>query len=306
MAQKKPAVSVIIPFYNRIEWTVQAIDSVRGQTFSNFEIILVDDGSTEPVNLPLRIRKDKRIRYHRLQNGGVSRARNFGMSVSKGELVAFLDSDDMFLPDKLEKQVRFMECDPEIYFSHTSYILMDTTGSYIKTNDSGEFSGMVYPGIINECPIATPTVMMRRKLADEFRFPETIHIGEDNITWIRIARKYHVHGILEPLTKVRKHDNNAAYNTDKLLEGRRNILEAAFSEDGSLNADFKRRSFELIETQVRNADSQNCIHDDEKIENFIYLVRLIVTRRFIKPIVLKGLYPLLNFAYTFYERRIKQ
>lgn len=301
-------VSVIIPFYNRLDWTVQSIDSVLKQTYTNFEIILVDDGSTEIINFPDYIKNDSRIKYFKLENSGPSRARNYGMTVSEGEYIAFLDSDDLFLPEKLEKQISFMEENDEVCFSHTSYILMDKNNSYIKTIDSGEFCGSVYPKIINSCPVATPTVMIRKDLANKFRFPETIRIGEDNIFWIQIARKYDIWGLIEPLTKVRKHDSNAAYDMGKLVEGRLNILNFSFEQDKTLSKGFKCKSYAIVRKIGKSDHPQNYLDNEGKVDNFLYLIRLIINRKYINPFVIYIAYPFLSSTYNLYKKikKLKQ
>ena len=172
-----PQVSVIIPFHNRIKWVSEAVQSVLDQTYHDFEIILVDDGSTEPL-LPYLEIHDPRIKYIRQDNKGPSSARNHGINLSKGTFIAFLDSDDLFLPTKLERQIELMKKNPDVLFSHTSYERINTEGSFIEKVESGLFSGIVYPEpILSTCPIATPTVMIHREaLKSDIRFDESLQI----------------------------------------------------------------------------------------------------------------------------------
>ena len=168
-----PTVSVIIPFYNRVKWLREAVDSVFAQTYQNFEVILVDDGSSESLDELAELR-DERIRYVRQQNKGPAATRNVGLDLARGRYIAFLDADDTFSPMKLERQVACMEEDPEIMLSHTSYQHMSSEGEYIGDVKAGRFSGRVYPKIILGCPIQTSNVMIlseavRKDLAVQYR-----------------------------------------------------------------------------------------------------------------------------------------
>jgi glycosyltransferase involved in cell wall biosynthesis len=219
-----PKVSIIIPYYNREEWLSQAIASVLNQTVTDIEVIIIDDGSDKNPYF-LRTISDSRLRYIRQENKGPASARNLGIDNSKGEYIAFLDSDDLFLPNKLEVQLQHMENDSEIAWSHTSYTRIDPDGNFLEAIQSGEFSGNVYPQIISYCPIATPTVMIRKELLRGMRFPESMRIAEDVLFWIDIAMRYKLMGIDEPLTKVRMHGNNASINADVQLLGYKILLD---------------------------------------------------------------------------------
>ena len=238
MAVSMPAVSVIIPVYNRMRWLVEAVESVLAQTFADFEVIVVDDGSSEPMTLPVGIAADARVRSVRQPHRGASAARNQGIASAKGRLIAFLDSDDLFLPHKLERQVDQMARRPDVCFSHTSYLTMNSGGQEIRTIESGGFGGRVYPLIVTQCPIATPTVMIRREALRELKFDESVYPGEDLLLWTQLARRGEVLGIQEPLTAVRMHGDNAADDLEKQVETRIYLLRRAMAEDPALGARF--------------------------------------------------------------------
>ena len=109
-----PTVSVVIPVYNGERYLAQAIQSVLDQTYKNFELIVVDDGSTDSSAAIAKSFGDSRLRYHYQKNSGASRARNTGIELTRGSLIAFLDSDDIWLPQKLEKQIACLETHNEI------------------------------------------------------------------------------------------------------------------------------------------------------------------------------------------------
>jgi glycosyltransferase involved in cell wall biosynthesis len=221
-----PTVSVVIPTYNNASVVKEAIQSVLEQTLSDYEIIVVDDGSTDNTREVVSSFSDKRIRYVYQENHGRSSARNHAISIAQGRYIAFLDSDDLFLPTKLEKQVTYMEKNPGVLLSHTSYLRVNAQGEYIEKVKSGTFSGRVYPEIVRGCPIATPTVMIqRRALGGNLRFEENILIGEDVILWTQLARKSIILGIDEPLAKVRIRGNNAALDPRQQIIGLMNMIE---------------------------------------------------------------------------------
>ena len=211
----KQKISIIIPFFNRIPTLLEAIDSVLSQTYTNIEVLLIDDGSTDDLT-PIKIIKDSRLRYVFQEHQGASAARNLGISLSSGEYIAFLDSDDLFLPEKLEKQLKFMEAQT-LNFSHTSYQRMDMHGKPRETITSGRFSGNVFPRILMSCGIATSTVMIKREILNniKLKFKEDVEFGEDVCLWIDIAYSYPIGGIDLPLTKVRIGSTTSAFSVDK-------------------------------------------------------------------------------------------
>jgi glycosyltransferase involved in cell wall biosynthesis len=209
----KGKISIIIPFFNRILVLLEAVKSVISQSYTNIEVLLIDDGSTDDLT-PLKAFKDSRIHYVYQEHQGASAARNLGISLSTGEYIAFLDSDDLFLPGKLEKQIDFMETH-RLCFSHTSYQRMEMQGEPKEVVNSGRFSGKVFPRILSSCGIAASTVMIRREILKERKFKETIELGEDVCLWIDISYHYTIGGIDEPLTKVRIGRSTSAFNLDK-------------------------------------------------------------------------------------------
>ncbi len=109
-----PKVSVVIPTYNRGHTVCEAIESVLAQTFGDFEVIVVDDGSADDSAEKIAAIRDSRVRYIRQSNAGVSAARNRGVAEARGEIISFLDSDDLWKPEKLTHEVRFLEEHPEV------------------------------------------------------------------------------------------------------------------------------------------------------------------------------------------------
>lgn len=229
-----PETSIIIPFYNRINWTIEAILSVVNQTYKDIEIIVIDDGSEDEYGEAIK-QLDSRIKYFKQSKQGPSSARNLGIRNASGMFIAFLDSDDLFEPQKLEVQIRIMKENPSALMTHSSYTQIDVSGNILDLIHSGLFSGEVYPKIYSHCPIATPTVVIRKEVVKSILFDEDIRVAEDIILWGSIAKKTKILGIDASLTKVRIHGENAAQDVRKQMEGSKNIIAFVLSKGNNLS-----------------------------------------------------------------------
>lgn len=224
-------VSVVIPFYNRIAWTIEAIKSVQAQSHQNFEILLIDDGSTDELSaLKAWCQSDKRIHYFKQNNAGPAKARNLGIEKAQGRYIAFLDADDLFYPEKLSSQLKYME-ESAMTISHTSYQRIDLEGNVIGTISSGTLMGNVFPGIMASCPIAMPTVMVRSDLLKNYRFPESLEIGEDVCLWINLTSRHTLGAMNQALSMVRVGPSTAALNKRKQAKGLINIASYIVHND---------------------------------------------------------------------------
>lgn len=230
--KKDVKVSIIIPFYNRIELLKQAIKSVLNQTHSNFELLLINDFSNSDIReIKEIIKQDSRIYlYDNKFKKGASGARNTGISLAKGDYIAFLDSDDCFAPEKIEKQLNFMITND--YMVSNTYYQLNKSGKfiipkYIKVNE------IAYPKIISGCSIATPTVMINSVVFKEFgyKFNENYSYGEDVCLWIDIAKYFTIKTLQEPLTTVNRYGSNTIDCAHKLLKGCSNIFSHVVNED---------------------------------------------------------------------------
>ncbi|MGI5846398.1 MAG: glycosyltransferase family 2 protein, partial [Alphaproteobacteria bacterium] len=185
----KKKVSVIIPFYSNIIWLEEALNSVLYQTFKDYEIIVINDGSPENDKEFLDKYSEK-INYFKTENKGPGHARNFGIKKAVGEYIAFLDSDDIWLPTKLEKQVELMD-KHNLNWSHTKYSVFNDISDlkerqFVVVNNSN-FNGNVFPKCLTKLNIGTPCVMIRRRYLTEnrlIRFSENMRYGQDGYLWI--------------------------------------------------------------------------------------------------------------------------
>ncbi len=224
MTAWQPLVSVIIPTYNRAHLIRAAVDSVLAQTYRNLEIIVVDDGSTDTTAAVLGALTDPRLQYVQQPNGGRSQARNHALRHATGELISFLDSDDLYLPQKIEQQVNYLHNHPGVGMVYTSAHCINAAGDIMPGHYIASVSGLIYQSIAFFRPvtITLPTVMTYRAVLDAVgHFDETMHRFEDTDLWRRIAKAYRIDAMPEFTCLLRTHDDNALANQDPAV-----IIEA--------------------------------------------------------------------------------
>ncbi len=195
-----PFVSVIIPTYNRKEFLREAVQSVLEQTFQDLELIVVDDGSTDGTWEMLEREFGGRIRYIYQENQGPSAARNRGVEASCGEWIAFLDSDDLWLPKKLERQLEFTAENPGALISYTDEIWIRRGRRVNPKKKHAKYSGWIYPQCLPLCIVSPSSVLIHRKLWDEVGgFDERLPVCEDYDLWLRIASRHPIFFLPEKL-----------------------------------------------------------------------------------------------------------
>ncbi len=191
-------VTVIIPTYNRRKMVQEAIHSVLQQKYRDFELIVIDDGSTDGTGEAIRDLPG--VRYLFQSNQGVSAARNRGVREGRGELVAFLDSDDLWLPQKLEVQVAFMRAHPEVQICQTDEIWLRNGVRVNPRNKHRKPSGDIFARSLELCLVSPSAVMMRREFfARMGGFDEALPPCEDYDLWLRVAAEEPVLLIQKPL-----------------------------------------------------------------------------------------------------------
>ena len=196
---KNPLVSVILPTYNRGWILTEAIDSVLAQDYQDYELIVVDDGSTDNTREILD-GYGPDIIVLRQANKGVSAARNRGIAAAAGQLVAFLDSDDLWLPRKLSRQVEFFKLNPAAVINQTEEIWV-RNGVRVNPKDRHRKpSGMIFERSLGLCLVSPSAVMIKKSLFDAVGvFDENLPACEDYDLWLRISCRYPVHLIDTPL-----------------------------------------------------------------------------------------------------------
>jgi glycosyltransferase involved in cell wall biosynthesis len=195
----KPAVSVIIPTYNRGWILSEAVDSVLAQDFDDFELIVVDDGSADNTREILACYHSDIIVLSQ-NNRGVSAARNRGISKARAPLIAFLDSDDLWQPHKLSRQVEFFNVHPDALICQTEEIWVRNGVRVNPKKRHQKFSGMIFEPSLALCLVSPSAVMIRKKLFDTVGlFDERLPACEDYDLWLRVSSRYPVHLLDDPL-----------------------------------------------------------------------------------------------------------
>jgi glycosyltransferase involved in cell wall biosynthesis len=194
-----PLVSVIIPTYNRAGLVQQALASVKGQTCQDFEIVVVDDGGTDGTFEVLSACREIRVLRHPSRRG-VSAARNTGIKAARGKWLAFLDSDDLWLPDKLARQISWLEGAPELLICQTDETWVRRGVRVNKPASHRKVGGRIFLPSLARCMISPSAVMLHRRLfADHGAFDETLPAAEDYDLWLRLTWRYDVGLVDEPL-----------------------------------------------------------------------------------------------------------
>ncbi len=187
-----PRVSIILPTHNRKAFVLEAADSVLAQTYEDFELIVVDDGSADGTGEALK-QYGESLHYLYQANQGVSVARNNGLALAQGEFIAFLDSDDLWLPKKLAIQVAFMDQHPQAQICYTDELWVRRGVRVNPKKRHAKYSGEIYPHCLPLCIISPSSALMRRGLfAQVGPFDPGLPVCEDYDLWLRVAARFPV------------------------------------------------------------------------------------------------------------------
>ena len=194
-------ISVIIPTYNRKHTLQRAIDSVLAQTFKPYEIIIVDDGSKDGTKEWL-LQNYPSVQYIHQPNNGVSSARNKGIQISQGSWIALLDSDDEWMPEKLEYQSRFIEVNKDSSFCHTNEIWIRNGVRVNQMKKHKKYGGDIFKHCLDICRISPSSSIINKDVFEEVgAFDESLTVCEDYDLWLRVTAKFNILFLDEPLIK---------------------------------------------------------------------------------------------------------
>jgi glycosyltransferase involved in cell wall biosynthesis len=229
----RPWVSIVVPTFDRVEYLRPALDSVFAQTWTDWELIIADDGSGEDLRAYLRdLGSRPRVKVLWLEHRGVPAAvRNAAIREAMGTHVAFLDSDDLWAPRKLERQLALLAARPECGWSYTAFRQVDRRGAPLAEEAMRRFiphQGDIFePLIFHTAELRTPSVMVTRPLLLEVGgFDERMRSGEDYDLWMRLALRSPVALVDEPLVDVRRHELNHSRDWAIAFDGRDRSLAA--------------------------------------------------------------------------------
>ncbi len=242
-----PKVSVIIPTYNCAQYITESIDSVLNQTYKDYEIIVVDDGSTDNIK-EILVTYTSKIKYIYQENSGPSKARNTGILNSNGQYIAFLDADDIWEPTKLEKQLPLFERDhmTSLVFCFTKHVDINGNVFFIDEYDSG-WKGYAANRLLLR-PLATSSVLIKKNNLQKVGvFDEKLLFSEDNDLFLRIAARFRFNFVSEALIKKRVHNQNLTGDETKftrIINDQIRVLDKFYSNNGNKhNYKMKRKAY---------------------------------------------------------------
>lgn len=239
-------VSVVIPIYSVEAYISEAIDSVLSQTFKDFELLLIDDGSPDGSVGICESFNDSRIRIIRQENKGLAGARNTGIRNTRGDFIAFLDGDDLWLPKKLEAHVNHFQANQEVGVSFTSSLIIDENSQSTNQSLNPKLKNISILDLLKSNPIGNGSAAVIRKTALEeiaysveddngslvqHYFDETLRRAEDIELWLRLAIKtdWRFEGIEPPLTLYRVNSEGLSSNFEQQFESLQTVLDKTFS-----------------------------------------------------------------------------
>lgn len=229
-----PLVSVIIPNYNYARYLAQAVDSALAQTYPSVEVVVIDDGSRDDSLEVLR-GYGERVRWFAQTNAGVAAARNRGIEESRGEYLAFLDSDDVWLPEKLEKQMRRFLSDAELGLVHCGFVEIDAAGKLGEQHLDG-MEGRVAPELLLlQRPVilggGSAVVVTKSAAREVGGFDLRLPPAEDWEFYYRVARAYKVGFVPEVLMRYRDHGGGGHMNHKRMARSLLLAFEKSFDTD---------------------------------------------------------------------------
>jgi glycosyltransferase involved in cell wall biosynthesis len=227
-----PLISVIIPVYNGEKTIEETIESVLNQTFKDFELIVINDGSQDgTLEIVDRI-QDPRLQVFTYPNGGQSASRNWGVSHSRGEFIAFLDADDLWTQDKLESQLRALQDNPQAAVAYSWSHCIDESGKFIRDASHSTASGDVYAKLLlaDFLDNGSNPLIRRQALTEVGSFDETLPPAEDWDMWLRLAARYHFVAVPYPQILYRQSASSESSKVFRLESACLRVIERTFTQ----------------------------------------------------------------------------
>lgn len=239
-----PLISVIIPVYNGEKTIRETIKSALQQTFSDFELIIINDGSQDATLAIVNSIKDPRIKVFSYPNTGSNPSRNRGVSHATGEYIAFLDADDLWTPNKLESQLIALQANPQAAVAYSWTNSIDELGQFLRQGSHISVTGDVYKQLLlsNFLDSGSNPLIRAHALAAVGGFDESLAHGEDLDMWLRLADHYQFVAVPSPQILYRQSSNSVSSNIKSMEASTLRVLEQAFERKPEFKH-LKRKSF---------------------------------------------------------------
>ncbi|MCA1990882.1 MAG: glycosyltransferase [Coleofasciculus sp. S288] len=285
-----PKISVIIPAYNAMAYLPETVESVLNQTFDDFELVIINDGSSDDIEQWVSQITDSRIRLISQKNQGLAAARNTGIAHARSEYLAFLDADDLWEPTKLEKQVRILEENSEVGLVYTWVAYIDENGQPTGRVFKNQAEGDVWEKLTEHNIVECGSVAMVRRSCFETcgDFDRNLRsFAEDWDMWLRIASRYPFKAVQEPLVYYRQHSNSASKNWEAMEQSFHMVIEKTFASAPQELLYLKQRCYGFANLclawkplQSRTKDYKKAIHFRQQA--FTHYPRIFFSREYIR------------------------
>lgn len=240
-----PTVSIVIPAYNAEQFVGEAINAVLSQTYADYEVVVVDDGSTDETRAIVKTFGES-VRYYYQPNGGSASARNLGVEKSRGDYIAFLDADDLWESEKLEIQLDFLRNNPEIALVCSAYHYFGKKSKTSHLLSSKDAQGFLFRRLFLESFIRTSSVILKKSAFLEVGgFNEVYRLGQDYDLWLRIAKKYPIAYLGRFLVKARSHDQNTSKAKIPLRQNTLQMIKDHYDPRYISKSDYNKRLSDL-------------------------------------------------------------
>jgi glycosyltransferase involved in cell wall biosynthesis len=227
-----PLVSIILPVYNSEKTLIKTIKSVLNQTFTDFELLVINDGSQDSTLEVIDDIRDPRMKIFSYPNAGVSASRNRGLAKATGEFISFLDADDLWTPDKLEAQFKALQDNPQAAVAYSWSDWIDESDQFLRPGGHISVNGNVYTNLLLRDFVESGSnpLIRRQALAEVGGFDESLVHGEDWDMWLRLAARYEFITVPSPQILYRVAPGSASFDVWKMEAGSLRIIERAFAQ----------------------------------------------------------------------------
>ncbi len=253
-----PKISVIMPAYNAEKYIKEAVDSILNQTYGDFELIVINDCSKDRTKDILLSYTDRRIVYlENEKNLGVAGTLNHGLSAAQGEYIARMDSDDIALPQRFEKQLAYLENHPQTVMCGSKITVFYDTGEESLCHYPAE-DGRIKAALLFSSPFAHPSVMIRRQVLDlhQLHYEEAFEKVEDYRLWTRLAEFGQLYNLPEPLLRYRKHPGQVcATSPQAQYEGKLRLSAELLPKVGVTEAEDQRIVVDAFDGRIKEETS---------------------------------------------------